>query len=271
MKKFDEEAAAALEKVSTKAQKKLDNMTLTALQFSAVLAQTEGARKRMHESLVSYKTETLIEKRTQIKMLERDLERLNAERDNLEEQRESMDEEVAGLEAQVREIEDQMRDHNRNSSMSNGRINVAHARKKRRLDSELERILELIEQRRLQMSELDERVGLAGRARDEKENRMIDLEKDLVQVLLEQQKMVLGLVESAKFEDKNKVLTSVAALPWPPKQNATIGYVKSLRKEREESESKKKKKNEDREDGEDGSDNDGEGENDDDEDNDNDN
>ncbi len=52
------------------------------------------------------------------------------------------------MELQVRAIEDQIRDHGNESSMVNGRVNVAHARKKRRLDAELERILESIEQKR---------------------------------------------------------------------------------------------------------------------------
>ena len=53
---------------------------------------------------------------------------------------------AAGLEAQVKDLEEQIREHSRSSSMQNGRINVAHARKKRRLDSELERILGLTNQ-----------------------------------------------------------------------------------------------------------------------------
>merc|ERR1711937_653923 len=131
MESFDQEAAATLEKVQRKAQSKVDQMTLTGMQYSGVLVNVEKVRERLHGTLVNYKQETLIEKRTQIKMLERDLDKLTVERDNLEEQRETMDEETAGLEAQVRELEEQIREHNRSSSMTNGRINVAHARKKR--------------------------------------------------------------------------------------------------------------------------------------------
>ena len=49
--------------------------------------------------------------------------------------------------------------------MLNGRVNVAHARKKRRLDAELERILETIEVKRAYMAELDERAADKGRQR----------------------------------------------------------------------------------------------------------
>ena len=245
MENFDKEAATTLEKVQRKAQSKTEQVTLTAMQYSGAMVAVEKARLKLHDVLVNFKQDALIEKRTQIKMLERDLDKFTAERDNLEEQRETMEEETAGLEAQVRELEEQIRDHNRSSSMTNGRINVAHARKKRRLDSELERILELIEQRRIQISDLDEKVAQRGAARDEKESRMIDLEKELVGVLLEQQKKVLMLVEDMSFEEKNRTLCSVAGFPWPPaKINPTMGDVKALRRERQAAEEEKAKERE---------------------------
>ena len=257
MENFDKEAAATLEKVQRKAMSKVDQMTLTAMQYCGTMVNVEKVRGRLHDTLVNYKQETLIEKRTQIKMLERDLDKLTQERDSLEDTRETMDEETAGLEAQVRELEEQIRDHNRSSSMTNGRINVAHARKKRRLDSELERILELIEQRRIQIGELDDKVAERGRARDEKESRMIDLEKDLVGVLLEQQKKVLSLVEEASFEAKNRELALVAGFHWPPaKANPTMADVKALKRERQAEKEEADKEKEDGGDAQDSGDDD---------------
>ena len=96
------------------------------------------------------------------------------------------------------DLEEQIRDHNRTSTMQNGRVNVAHARKKRRLDSELERVLEGIEQKRILMSGMDEKVSDHARLRDGKESDLIDLEKDLVGVLVEQQKLILGMLDEIK-------------------------------------------------------------------------
>ena len=70
-------------------------------------------------------------------------------------------------------------------------------------------------------------------ARDEKELGMIDLEKELVAILLEQQKKVLVLIEDSSFESKNKEIAAVANLPWPPMQNASIANVRKLRREHE--------------------------------------
>ena len=62
-------------------------------------------------------------------------------------------------------------------------VSMAHARKKRRLDGELERMLETIEQRRINMGRMDERAGKA-RERDNKESEMVDLEKQVVGILV---------------------------------------------------------------------------------------
>jgi chromosome segregation ATPase len=112
--------------------------------------------------LTTHKVEVLADTRTKIKVLEKEIERMQVEKDGLEEQRDSTEEEIEKMEGQVRDIEDQIRDHNRSSSMLNGRVNVAHARKKRRLDAELERILETIEVKRAYMAELDERAADKG-------------------------------------------------------------------------------------------------------------
>jgi len=63
--------------------------------------------------------------------------------------------------------------------MTNGRVNVAHARKKRRLDSELERILETIDQKRAGMAQMDARAADKIRQRDDKELEMIELEREV--------------------------------------------------------------------------------------------
>jgi len=229
MNEFDQQAAAANEKVKKQMQNQVNEMILNAMKLATTVHEAEAARKKIHTCLVSHKNDSLGETRMKIKLYEKELERLIMERDSLEEQRDNMEEEIEMMELQVRDIEDQIREHNRTSSMQNGRVNVAHARKKRRLDSELERILETIEQRRNTMGELDDRVADKSRQRDEKESEMIDLEKLLVSTLVEQQKLVLKLVEDARFvEEKAKLITHVARLPWPPPQEPSMADVKKL-------------------------------------------
>ena len=60
MQRFDDEAGEELLKVQKKAQSKLDNIILTAMQFSGALSLAEKQRVKCHELLVGYKTDSLI-------------------------------------------------------------------------------------------------------------------------------------------------------------------------------------------------------------------
>ena len=77
--------------------------------------------------------------------------------------------------------------------MTNGRINVAHARKKRRLDSELERMLEGIEQKRIGMAQMESKAAEKVRQRDEKELEMIELEREVTNnnILLKSNNLII--------------------------------------------------------------------------------
>ena len=146
-----------------------------------------------------------------------------------QEQRKALEDEVDHLEEDVRDVEDQIRHHNRQSSMQNGRINVAHARKKRRLDAELERILELIEQKRSAIAGLEDRIAEKGNDQNKREEQMVDLEKQLMMILMEQQKVSLGVVQSiASPEDRVKEMLTEVRIPWPPPKDANQEYVNSL-------------------------------------------
>ena len=74
-----------------------------------------------------------------------------------------MEEEIDRLEEQIRDVEEETRQHALLSTTQNGRINVAHARKKRRLDAELERLLETIEQKRSNIHELEDQAAEKGK------------------------------------------------------------------------------------------------------------
>ena len=73
------------------------------------------------------------------------------------------------------------------------------------------------------MQDLDDKISDSSRNRDEKENELIDLEKDLVGVLVEQQRIVLGMLDEMNdIEEKNRTTLSVAAIAWPPPLKPTL-------------------------------------------------
>ena len=71
-----------------KLQQNLHNMTLTVLHLGRQFVMSSDLRKRMDESLRSYRVDDLNDKRRRIKLLERDIERFNEEAEEIHEQRE---------------------------------------------------------------------------------------------------------------------------------------------------------------------------------------
>jgi hypothetical protein len=218
METLHNDAESDMAQMQQESKEKMEDLIMLVFRLSKLIVDTEMMRSRLNATLTTYKTDVLVEKRTSIKLLEKELSRLGEEKGLLEEQRDNIEDEVGELEEQVRDMEEQIREHNRSSSvMSNGRINVAHARKKKRFDTELERMLDLIEQKRMQMGDMDDRIERIVTQKDEKEADLVDMEKALVVVLIEQQRMVLSQVEEAKsIEEKGKMLVKMSVIPWPP-------------------------------------------------------
>lgn len=87
------------------------------------------------------------------------------------------------------------------------------------------------------MSALEDRAAEKGRQRDEKEVEMIDLEKYLVQILLEQQRLILNKIESArKVDDQCQMILRIAKLPWPPLEAPTLKDCQEINLKKEEQE-----------------------------------
>eukprot|EP01041_Mallomonas_annulata_P003274 gene3274-6482_t len=242
LKAVRDEGDEQLAKCVETSEHREEELETASCRMVALVAQADAARKKIQGVLASYKTEVLMEKRTQIRLCEREMSRLGEERDTLEGQRERMEDEVRDLQTQVQDIEEQIRDHNRSSAVQNGRINVAHARKKRRLDGELERIFDLIEQKREQLTELEERIAERSRERDEKESELVDAEKVLVQILIEQQRLVLTHVEDAQVIDESvHLVLRIGAITVPVSDTGpSVPEVAALRIEAKDTDMRRK-------------------------------
>lgn len=112
------------------------------------------------------------------------------------------------MQTQVGALEEEIRNHSKVSSVQNGRVNIAHARKKRRLDEDLEKLLELIENKRAEIAAMDAKAAELSDLQDDREAEAVRMEQELVQVLVEQQKLLLGLLSEAKeLGEEDKLLT----------------------------------------------------------------
>jgi len=213
----------------TKVLKDYHDSILAVMKLSNVLIGVEELRFRMLEVLRTYRVDDLNDKKIKIENLVRQLESLGGDKDSLEEQRDDVEEEIERLEEQVKEIEAESREHNRTSSTQDGRINVAHARKKKRLDEEFERLLQSIDHKRGIINDLDKQGAAKGRNRDDLERQLVDLERQLVEILVEQQKAVLGMIEQGRVADeRSREVVKEIKMPWPPPLEPNANDVKQF-------------------------------------------
>lgn len=169
----------------------------------------EAARRMesMHDTLVNHKREVLLEHKIQSEVIQSDIKLLLDQTDEVENVKDSLQKEMGSMEQGVQDLEEQMRAVAKESAIKDGRVNVAHAKKKRRLDQEFETLLEGIEEKRTQLSGVDEKLEELNDQRQGKEDEMKDLERKLVEVMVEQQKKLLKTLTEAKLlkESKGKV------------------------------------------------------------------
>ena len=231
---FDEHAKEEIVKCETEQatlrehlQKGYKATALALMHVSNIILQYEEIRRRTDETLRSYRVGDLNQKKKGLKALEEEIQQLDVQKETFEEQRDDVEEEIESLEEQVKNIEDELRQHNSLPSTFQGRIDVAHARKKRRLDAELERLLETIEQKRSVVVELQECMTGVDRERDEREGAMVTLEKELVGILVEQQKLVLNYTDklSGSLQRAKELIVQDANMPWPPPDKPTEEYI----------------------------------------------
>ena len=150
---------------------------------------------------------------------EQEINVLNIEKEHFERQCSQFSEDIQLCTQQVQELEVQMKVLSQESAISvAGRINVAFARKKRRLDSEIERLLEIIDVKKQQMSEVETQMLHVAHTREGKEQEMIDFERQLVSIVIEQQRYVAQELQqmSAWYEKTTGMMSRIRLFPYPP-------------------------------------------------------
>ena len=167
-------------------------------QLEAQIEEGEAFRGRMHDTLVNHERATLVAHKRRSTELGMELEVIVRDRDELEAERDKILEYVDEMQESVRAIEQAIHAHSKNSAISSdGRVNVAHAKKKKRMDDDHEMLLLGVEKQRNALSETDARLQRLNDARERKEDDMKELERRLVELLVSQQKMLLAILQEA--------------------------------------------------------------------------
>merc|ERR1719502_1043628 len=109
------------------------------------LDEADEWRTQMHETLVNHKREALIAHKSASASLATELDSLAGQREAIESKKELLLEQIGEMEDSVHALEDQIHSHSKESAIQDGRVNIARAKKKKRLDDEYEALLEAIE------------------------------------------------------------------------------------------------------------------------------
>jgi len=193
--------------LESNAVEKLENTRRTATEDKEVL-ETKLAdadeivrfyisqTRLMHDTLVTENRDALLSQKAKSREISSQLEAINAEHQALDDlYREALGRRQ-GTEANIRDLETKIQEHAQISTIRGGRVNISHARRKRKLDDNYEELLDRIESHREEIVgieiKMQEVVGRKGDA----EERMNAMERTLVEILVDQQKKLLGIVAS---------------------------------------------------------------------------
>jgi chromosome segregation ATPase len=192
------EADARVKELSKQKEKELSYLRDKNRILDAEVRLHEETRAAMHDTLVNHKRAMLMEHKVQSTVLQKDLAALIEQKSEIDKQRDALVKENSRLEGTVKEIERQIHEMSKQSAIQDGRINVAHAKKKRRLDQEFERVLERVQEKRDHLARVEKKLQQIDDARQDKEDEMKELERNLVQLLVEQQKKLLAVLQTSK-------------------------------------------------------------------------
>ena len=151
-------------------------------------------RKLVQDVLVSHSRDVLLRQKAKSREVLSQLDAIGAERQALQEKRQRSKEERDGLENQIRELEAKIQQHSQTSSLQGGRINIAHARKKRSLDEAYDILLDKLESNREEMSSIDDGLKEVLDRKEIQEERRKETERALVEILLDQSKKVIQIL-----------------------------------------------------------------------------
>jgi hypothetical protein len=222
--KKERHTAELISKIESESKHHLEEFVLLCYKLSSLVSANEKIRKKLEDTLVRYKKEELIELKTRIKLTEKEIQSVLAEYTMCDEEKLKLVSEIRDLENEIFELEEQSREMNTTNSsiLTNGRINVSYTRKKKRIDTELERLLDLIEQKRGQCQKIEENLRNILNKKEEKEEEVMECERELMKILIEQQKRVLSEVEeSEEIEQRGKMMMKVSNMSYPPPDNPT--------------------------------------------------
>lgn len=176
-------------------QDDLDDVQLELDKLRGVDTKIKKLQSSMRATLVEYKRDELLQHRVQSKVVVSDLSILRDQKSSLQTTKEAIDNKISTMETNVQSLESEIDTIQKQKSIQDGKINTVIRAKKRRLHEEIESILEDIQQQTIQKSAVDTEILQVNEKINAKEAEIKLLERQLAQILVEQQKQMLTILD----------------------------------------------------------------------------
>jgi hypothetical protein len=199
MKLKDDRLQGAVEATRLEFESKMQALFEQIRTFEKVISSHETLRSQMNDILVNYKREFLEEHQSKSRSVASILQSISIKQEELDNRRIILMEHTKISEEKLRSLEQDMGELSKTSTLQGGRINVAHANRKRRMNEEFENLLDDIESKKEELSKIDESIRDLLFQKEETDSVMKALEKSLVEVLVEQQKRMLDILSEFCF------------------------------------------------------------------------
>lgn len=174
-----------------------ENLEQRISDMDCTIKSHQAQRKLVQDVLISQNRDTLLREKAKSREVLSQLDAIGAERQTLQDERRSAEGQRDALEDQIRELEGKIQQHSQTSSLQGGRINIAHARKKRVLDEAYDVLLDKLESKREEICSIDERLKEVLDRKEIQEERRKETERALVEILLGQTKKVMQILNNA--------------------------------------------------------------------------
>uniref|UniRef100_A0A7S1BNZ5 Uncharacterized protein n=1 Tax=Corethron hystrix TaxID=216773 RepID=A0A7S1BNZ5_9STRA len=149
-------------------------------------------KAEMYKVLTNHKRDDLVRQRAETVRVATELDTISSERERVNYKFDFLKRQMGSMEDSLKELEEQMQTHSKKSTIQGGRLNLAHAKKKKRLDDEFEQLIECIELKRSEMNQVEIHLNKLDSKKSDAEEKMKVLERSFVDVLMEQQKCLLS-------------------------------------------------------------------------------
>jgi hypothetical protein len=157
-------------------------------------------KQALYETLTTHKREMLMEHKMRSTVLQKELADANEEKEKLTKQHGQLRQIMGEVEGSVKAVEKELGELSRQGVVQDGRVNVSLARKKKRMDRDLDALLLKLNDQKVALNDVEKHLSSVEDKRIEKEEELKYVEAQLVTTLIQQQRQLMSVIQSVQLD-----------------------------------------------------------------------